>query len=459
MKIFNTYSRSLEDFKPLNKGRIRMFVCGPTVYDFIHVGNARTFIIFDSFSKYLSELGYEVFYLQNITDVDDKIINRAKDLGIKPEDLSDRFYREFRKDMKSLRIDSVSLYAKATLYIKEIIDQIKALYEKGFAYESDDGIYFSVRKFQDYGKLSGQDMKQIRHGVRIETRDSKREPEDFVLWKKYKEGEPFWDSPWGPGRPGWHIEDTAITYTFFGEEYDIHGGAIDLIFPHHEAEIAQMRSITGKNFLSRYWVHSGLLRMGEEKMSKSLGNFVKVREALSVYSAEQIRYFLLNSKYSSDLLYSDDLMVSSNEALSRIQNAFTNLLNITSAKGNFTISSENEIEEFKKLLDNNFDTRSVFARLQEMVTEINRNANNISKDAARDILEIFYFIDRIFGIIKIDGSAFQAPNLIEAVIRLREDFRNERDFNHSDRIRMILEQSGIKVEDSGSGVKWRIEKK
>ncbi|MGC8506262.1 MAG: cysteine--tRNA ligase [Thermoplasmata archaeon] len=456
MRIFNTYSRSLEDLEPLNRGRIRMFVCGPTVYDYIHVGNARTFIIFDSFAKYLSELGYEVFYLQNITDVDDKIINRARELDMNPEDLSEKFYREFRRDMRSLRVDSVSLYAKATLYIDEIIGQISALLEKGFAYESDDGVYFSVRKFRDFGKLSGQDMSQIRHGVRIDLNENKRDPEDFVLWKKHREGEPYWDSPWGPGRPGWHIEDTAITSSFFGDEYDIHGGAVDLIFPHHEAEIAQMRSISGKEFLSRYWIHSGLLRMGEEKMSKSLGNFVKVREALSKYTGEQLRFFLLNSRYSSDLLYSDELIASSNEALSRIQNAYTNLLNITAADGTFTIDSRREIDNFKAMLDSNFDTRSVFARLLEIVTEINRNTVSISRGSADEILLIFDFIDRIFGILRKDESEYHVSRLIESIISMRQEFRKEKDFRHSDMIRKILEDSGIRIEDSGKEVRWRI---
>lgn len=457
MKIFNTYSRSLEEFKPLNAGRIRMFVCGPTVYDFIHVGNARTFIIFDSFAKYLEESGFEVFYLQNITDIDDKIINRAREIGIEPEELSDRFYREFRKDMTALRVDSISLYAKSTLYIKEIISQIEVLYRKGFAYDSDDGIYFSVKKFSDFGKLSGQDMSQIRHGVRIDLSESKKDPEDFVLWKKHREGEPYWDSPWGPGRPGWHIEDTAITSSLFGDEYDIHGGAVDLIFPHHEAEIAQMRSISGKKFLSHYWMHSGLLKMGSEKMSKSLGNFVKVREALTRYTGEQLRFFFLNSKYSSDLAYSDELMISSNEALSRIQNAFMNLRNISSDTGSFKLDSKKMIAEFRNLLDNNFDTRSVFSLLMEKVTEINRNIGDISRESAKDILEIFHFIDRIFAILKTDESEYHISKLIESIIELRQTFRKEKDFQHSDMIRKMLKESGIHIEDSGDSVRWRIE--
>ncbi|MBA3044578.1 cysteine--tRNA ligase, partial [archaeon] len=289
LKIYNTLTRQKEEFVPIHGNRVNMFVCGPTVYDYSHLGHARTYIVFDVIARYLRYHGYSVFYLMNITDIDDKMIKRANENRIPVKELADRFTKAFNEDMKRLNVTSVNLYAKATEYLNEIINQINILIEKGFAYEVDGDVYFAVRKFRDFGKLSKQSLDELKAGARIEVDEKKRNPEDFVLWKKQKPDEPFWASPWGNGRPGWHVEDTAITTTYFGDKYDLHGGGLDLIFPHHESEIAIAESVTGEKPFVKYWVHSGFLTLDKEKMSKSLGNFFTIREVLEKYEPEVIR--------------------------------------------------------------------------------------------------------------------------------------------------------------------------
>jgi cysteinyl-tRNA synthetase (EC 6.1.1.16) len=293
MQIFDTLSRDFKELKTVNGKRLNVFVCGPTVYDKPHLGHARTYIFFDIFIRYLRYKGLRPFYLMNITDIDDKIINKANSENVPYNEISRRYSTEFFKIMKALRNESVNYYAFATDFINEIISQIERLMEKGYAYETSDGVYYSVEKFQDYGKLSHQDITQLKAGARVETNENKKNPLDFALWKKRKPNEPYWNSPWGEGRPGWHIEDTAITERFFGYHYDLHGGGIDLVFPHHEAEIAQMEAISGKPPLVDYWVHTGHLSVENVKMSKSLGNFITVEEILKSYWPESVRLMFI----------------------------------------------------------------------------------------------------------------------------------------------------------------------
>ncbi len=455
MKIYNTLTRTVEEIVPQRQGRIRLFVCGPTVYNYIHLGNARTFVLFDSLAKYLSFSGFEVFYLQNITDIDDKTLRVASESGVPWTEVSQKFYEEYRKDMEALGANSVNVYAKATLYIEEIKSQIRRLLKKGFAYETSDGVYFHVEKFRDMGALSGQKLDKVVPGSRVSPSEQKLNPSDFVLWKKQKPGEPAWDSPWGYGRPGWHIEDTAITESFFGKSYDIHGGAKDLMFPHHEAEIGQMRSISGKKYLAKYWIHGGYLNFGGDKMSKSTGNFILLREALRKYSRQQIRFFLLNANYSSDLLYTEDLFKASCEALDRIQTAYEMLHGVEGQSGSEDFDPGIYLSRIRSSLDNNFDTRSAFAYLQELSSMIFRSGGKLSPEIAARARETYMFVDRIFGILKNDAVGSDVSRAIQGIINLREEFRKKRDFATSDMIRKILEESGVRIEDEASGTKWR----
>jgi cysteinyl-tRNA synthetase len=456
VNIYNTLTRRLEEIVPMKRGRIRLFVCGPTVFNFIHLGNARTFVLFDSLAKYLTASGYEVFYLQNITDIDDKTLKVAAQTGVPWQDVSSRFFEEYLRDMKALGVDSVNVYAKATLYMDEIRSQIRRLMNRGYAYETQDGVYFHVEKFRDMGELSGQKLDKVVPGSRVVPSEQKINPVDFVLWKKHKAGEPSWDSPWGPGRPGWHIEDTAITESFFGSMYDIHGGGKDLVFPHHEAEIGQMRAISGKKHLARYWIHGGYLNMGADKMSKSAGNFIMLREALKKYTRQQIRFFLLNANYASDLLYTEELFKASCEALDRIQHAYDMALENVDRRESNTLSTGYYLSRIKGHLDNNFDTRSVFATLLEMSSEIFRTGGRLQGDSASGAIETFQYVDNILGILAQGSAASDTGRIIEGILRLREEFRRRKDFSTSDMIRRILEDSGVRIEDDASGTKWKI---
>ncbi|HIP89105.1 MAG TPA: cysteine--tRNA ligase, partial [Thermococcus paralvinellae] len=296
MKIYNTLTKQKEEFKPLKEGEVRMYVCGPTVYDYTHLGHARTYIAFDVIRRYLEHRGYTVLMVMNFTDIDDKIIRRAQETGEDPKELAEKFLKYFLEDMKALKVKPADIYPRVTEHIQDIIKFVEKLEEKGYAYEGSDGVYFEVQKFKDYGKLSGIKLEELRKGARVEPGEGKRNPEDFALWKKAKPGEPKWDSPWGEGRPGWHIECSTMSTKYLGEQFDIHGGGNDLIFPHHENEIAQTEACTGKRWV-RYWLHTGFVMVKGEKMSKSLGNFVTIRELLQRYSPEVIRFFVLQKHY------------------------------------------------------------------------------------------------------------------------------------------------------------------
>lgn len=452
MLAYDTLSRSERNLELNPESVVRVFVCGPTVQDSFHIGHARTYAFFDSVVKYLRGKGYSVFYLQNITDIDDKIINRAKEEKVPYEVISKRYTEEYFDLMKALKIDGVNFYAMATLHIPEIITQIQALIEKGFAYETSDGVYYRVTKFPDYGRLSGQDLEALRAGARVESSEEKQDPRDFVIWKKMKPGEPYWESPWGKGRPGWHIEDTAITEKYFGPTYDIHGAGTDLIFPHHEAEIALERSISGEPYLARYWIHSAMVNVNEEKMSKSLKNYVTIRSVLEDYLPEELRYALLNANYRSSVNFTPDLM---NEARSNVGtiNTIYRKLKLKQPSG-VQVKLNPVILKLTEIMDNNFDFRLLFRDLLEHIGKWNSQIEGLPTGEISIAVDTIEWVDSFTGIIppKRDDSA--VDRLIALFLKLRREMRERKDFAGADEIRKNLREMGITIEDRGEETIW-----
>jgi cysteinyl-tRNA synthetase len=468
LKVFNTLTRKKEVFKPMKGKEVKMFVCGPTVYDFSHLGHAKTYIQFDVIVRYLRYKGYNVFYLQNITDLDDKIIERAQREGLTPEALARKFEEEFYKDMKALGISSVTKYARATDYIKEIISQVERLMKKGYAYEIEDGIYFDLSKFKEYGKLSGRTTLEAEDSVsRIDESVNKRNKGDFCLWKKSKPNEPKWPSPWFEGRPGWHIEDTAITEAHFGPQYDIHGGARDLIFPHHEAEIAQMESISGKKPFVKYWLHTGFLTVEGRKMAKSLGNFVTIRDALKKYDAETLRVFFVSSHYRSGIDYSEKSLEQAKINLEKLYNTLENLQEakkrkeLTKEEKDFKLFIKECKKKFENFMDDDFNTPKALSCLYELSSKTNalldKQKGEINKRLAEDIIKTFRELGYIFGILQKEvKKEKKLPKEAEELIQKREEARKKGDYKTSDEIRKKLrEEFGIILEDTPKGVKWK----
>ena len=390
INIYNTMTREKEELKVKNN-KIKLFVCGPTVYDYSHIGHARTYISFDVIVRYLKHEGYSVFYLQNITDIDDKIIKRAKERGEDPLELSHRFEKEYLNDMKKLNVNNVNFYARATEHMDEIINQVQTLIDKGYAYDTESGVYFDVSAYEDFGKLSNRNLDDLQDNARVQTDSNKRDPKDFALWKKQDE-EPYWESPWGNGRPGWHIEDTAITEAYFGPQYDVHGGGLDLIFPHHDAEIAQMEAASGKKPLVQYWMHTGFLNVRGEKMSKSLGNFITIKELLEMFSPEVYRFFVLSTHYRSPIDFSEEILKQAENSLNRIQNTGKNVLekygedDLPAEDKVDVLSMVNEFKnEFFDAMDNDFNTPIALSSLFDFTHKLNKslNDNAISKDSLK----------------------------------------------------------------------------
>ena len=452
MKIYDTMQKKVVPFR-LNKNRIvKMYVCGPTVYDSPHIGHAKTYIFFDALAKYLRAQGFQVFYVQNITDLDDKIITKAAQENLPTEIISKRYLMDYLKIMKSLKIDSVNLYVPATMEFRKIISQIKTLLRKGYAYETDDGVYFSVSRFPDYGKLSGQDLNSLRSGSRIDINENKRDPRDFVIWKKMKPGEPYWDSPWGKGRPGWHIEDTAITDAFLGKTYDIHGGGSDLIFPHHEAEIAIERSVSGRKILSRYWIHTGMLNIEGEKMSKSLHNYVTIDEVLKDFTPEDLRYALLNCQFNTQLSFSGELMEESRKnvnALSSIYNKLKQKAGDENMESDYSI-----INSLDSFLEYNFDFRGMFSKLMSYVSEWNKNLDAMDSREASLSLSALKWVNQFTGVIREGENSARSDDLIRLLLSARKSLRTAKDFSSSDAIRSGLRKLGVHIEDQGSETIW-----
>jgi cysteinyl-tRNA synthetase len=466
MRIYNTLTRELEDFIPKKKNRISMFVCGPTVYDYAHVGHARLCIIFDIIAKYLRYKGYSVFYVMNITDVDDKIIERAREQKENPVVVARKFENLFLEDMECLFVNSVNFYPRATDFMPEIINQITLLMQKGYAYETETGVYYDISKFQQYGKLSHQSVDDLNKH-RIEPDRTKRNLADFALWKKVRNPDELsWDSPWGRGRPGWHIEDTAMTVNILGPTYDVHGGAIELVFPHHEAEIAQAEAATGIKPLVNYWIHAGLVNVRGEKMSKSLKNFITIREALSKTRPEVLRFLFASSHYRSPVDFDLNALAAAANGVISINNA---LNAITSSKVRERSTQEDrEIvmrsdlvkQKFMEAMENDFNTPLAISALFGLVNYINKyisENDEIQSSTKEHIINIFKELGGIFGIIKSSQlENEQIEKLAELILEIRDRARQNKDWVLADEIRKKLADIGIIVEDTSSGRKWRL---
>ena len=458
MKIFNTLSGKKDEFKPLKGKKVNIFVCGSTVYDYSHIGHARTYIIFDAFVKYLRAKGFDVFYLQNVTDIDDKIIARAREKGVSPKDLAMAFEKEYLDCMKQLGVDGVSKYARATDYIKEIISQVQRLQEKGFAYEIEaDGIYYNIGKFKNYGKLAGRTVLDAEDSVsRIDYSKDKKNRGDFCLWK-FSSGpdEPSWKAPFGAGRPGWHIEDTAITEKFFGPQYDIHGAARDLIFPHHEAEIAQMEAVSGKSPLAKYWMHGGFLTVNGQKMGKSLGNFILLSDLLKRCPANYLRFFVVKNLWRSPIDYSESVMIEVKSAIDKIEEFLRKIKAVKTVKAPKETGSEiKKLKEgFYLELEDDFNTPKAFAVMFDFINKANilLDKNLISKKQAGDIYKFFQEMNKIFGIINFKKVNKTIPAEVKKLAKERETYRKNKEWQKADEARMQIEKQGFIVQDSENG--------
>ncbi len=456
IKIYNTLSRKKEELKPLNPKKVTMFVCGPTVYDYTHIGHAKTYIQFDVIAKYLKYRKIPLFYLQNITDIDDKIIKKAEDRGQTSKELAEFFERAYYEDMKTLKVTSVDKYARATDYIDAIISQVKRLIEKKYAYETSDGIYYEIKKFKDYGKLSHQPLDKIIAGHRVIINEDKKNPEDFVLWKKQKPGEPAWESPWGPGRPGWHIEDTAITETEFGQQYDLHGGGLDLIFPHHEAEIAQIEAISGKKPFVKYWMHTGFVNIDKVKMSKSLKNFISIRDALKKWSPEAIRFFMISTHYRSPINFTEQSMNQAQENIDKITN-FMEKLNFSmkgtnnESKKEFIQKIDDYKQKFIESMDDDFNTSAAMAEFMAIIKETHKyiDSGKYSRKNLEKVKTILEEIDNVFGIIP--KIKVEIPKEVQTLTEQREQARKNKDWETADKLRVQINKKGYEIQDSEKG--------
>jgi cysteinyl-tRNA synthetase len=457
LKIYNTLSRKKEDFRPRDDKKVNLFVCGPTVYDYSHIGHARTYVAFDVVAKYLKYNGFKVTYLQNITDIDDKIIQRAGERGVKPAELAKKFEEAYLKDMKALQVDSVSRYARATEHIKEIISQVERLMDQGYAYQLDDGIYYDISKFKNYGKLSRRTISQGEDAVsRIDESKEKRNRGDFCLWKFSKADGPSWPSPWGQGRPGWHIEDTAITEKFFGPQYDIHGGARDLIFPHHEAEISQMEAISGKSPLVKYWIHSGFLTVEGQKMSKSLGNFVTIGDFLKKNSARLLRLLVVKTHYRSPIDYSEKMVLQTKKELARIDEFTDKIKDLKNKdKGSISALIKQTATDFENAVDDDFNTPKAVASVFNLINKSNAliSKNKLSEKDAKSILDFLQKIDTIFDFIFAKETKEKVPEEVAKLAKEREKSRQAGKWQDSDRLRDEIKKLGYTVEDTKDGPK------
>ena len=467
MKIFNTLTRRKEEFVPLEEGKVKMYVCGPTVYNLIHIGNTRPMIIFDTVRRYMEYKGYEVNYVSNFTDVDDKIIKKAIEEGVSAEEISTRYIKECKKDMADMNVKPATTAPQATQEIQGMIDMIQTLIDKGYAYPAADGtVYFRVKKFKDYGKLSHKNLDDLQSGFRslkVSGEDQKEDPLDVVLWKPKKEGEPSWPSPWCDGRPGWHIECSVMSKKYLGEEIDIHAGGEDLIFPHHENEIAQSECCNGKIF-ARYWMHNGFLNIDNRKMSKSLGNFRTVRQIGEQYDLQVLRFFMLNAHYRSPLNFSADLMEAAKNSLERILEAAGKLSdrkdngaaeNITEEELALLKEAEGFVTKFEAAMDDDFNTADALAAIFELVKFANTNVDeNSSKEFAGGLYEELFKLSDVLGL-KIEKKEEILDKEIENLIQERQAARKAKDFKRADEIRDELLKKGIILKDTREGVKWQ----
>ncbi|OUP85433.1 cysteine--tRNA ligase [Lachnoclostridium sp. An169] len=466
MKIYNTMSKKKEEFVPLEEGKVKMYVCGPTVYNLIHIGNARPMIVFDTVRRYFEYKGYDVNFVSNFTDVDDKIIKKANEEGVSADEISKRYIAECKKDMEGMNIEPATKNPLATEEIGGMIEMIKTLIDKGYAYEKNGTVYYRTRKFKDYGKLSHKNLDDLQSGGRtllVTGEDEKEDPLDFVLWKPKKEGEPAWQSPWSEGRPGWHIECSEMSKKYLGEQIDIHAGGEDLIFPHHENEIAQSEAANGKEF-AKYWMHNGFLNIDNRKMSKSLGNFFTVREISEKYDLQVLRFFMLSAHYRSPLNFSAELMEAAKSGLERIVTAAENLKFLLGNAGTDSLTEEEKenLEKaaaftgsFEKAMEDDFNTADAIAAVFDLVKFINTTAGS---DSSKGYLNALYAqmkkLTDVLGII-IERKEEILDADIEALIEERQAARKAKDFATADRIRDELLEKGIILEDTREGVKWK----
>ena len=466
MKIYNTLTKKKEEFVPIEPGKVRMYVCGPTVYNFIHIGNARPMIVFDTVRRYMEHKGYEVNYVSNFTDVDDKIIKKAVEEGVDANVISERYIAECKKDMASLNVRPATTHPQATQEICGMEEMIRTLIEKGYAYVVSDGtVYYRTRKFADYGKLSHKNLDDLEAGHRSikVVGDEKEDDFDFVLWKPKKDGEPYWESPWCDGRPGWHIECSVMAKHYLGDEIDIHAGGEDLIFPHHENEIAQSEAANGVEF-SKYWMHNGFLNIDNKKMSKSLGNFFTVREIGEKYDLQVLRFFMLQAHYRSPLNFSAELMEAAKNGLERIRTAASNLQFLADhAEAEAFLDGEeaklaeakNYVDKFKAAMEDDFNTADAISSIFELVKYANQNADGSSSKAyVQALLDELKTLCDVLGII-VETKEEMLDSDIEAMIEERQQARKNRDFARADAIRDKLLAKGIVLEDTREGVKWK----
>ena len=466
MKVYNTITKKKEPFIPLEEGKVKMYVCGPTVYNFIHIGNARPMIVFDTVRRYMEHKGYEVNYVSNFTDVDDKIIKKAIEEGVSAQEIFQRYIAECKKDMEMMNVKPATTHPLATQEIGGMLEMIQKLIDKGYAYAVNGTVYFRTRKFAEYGKLSHKNLDDLRSGNRsllVSGEDEKEDPLDFVLWKPKKEGEPAWESPWSEGRPGWHIECSVMSKKYLGEQIDIHAGGEDLVFPHHENEIAQSEACNGKEF-SRYWMHNAFLNIDNRKMSKSLGNFFTVREISEKYDLQVLRFFMLSAHYRSPLNFSAEQMESSKNSLERIVTAAENLKHLLGGapEGSMTESetahyeaSEEYVKKFDEAMDDDFNTADAIAAVFELVKYLNTHTSGENtKDYLEKCLDRLKTLCDILGLV-VEKKAELLDADIEVLIEERQAARKAKNFARADEIRALLLEKGIVLEDTREGVKWK----
>lgn len=480
LKIYNTLSKSEEVFEPLDPPTVKMYVCGPTVYDLSHLGHARTYIAFDVIRRYLEFLGYSVIYVVNITDVEDKIIKRAQEKGVSPFEIAEEYAKEYFKDIEALQIKKADINPKVTEHISDIIEVVQGLIDKGYAYVADGDVYFDVLKFHDYGKLSHQSLEELKAGARVEVSEKKKHPADFALWKKSKEGEPSWDSPWGPGRPGWHIECSVMSMKYLGEQLDIHGGGQDLIFPHHENEIAQSEAYTGKKPFAKYWMHTGLVMVRGERMGKSLGNFVTIKELLERFNAEAIRFFVLSTHYRSLIDFTWERIEQANSSLERLYNTIENIevalresdINYAYDLGGLDLDFYRNLirdeRKFFEAMNSDFNTPLAISSLFELSSHVNsylRNINKPNRVLLSRAYKFFMKVGEIFGLFsrfKVKPEKKEEYDLIGKLVTLIIDIRSEarrrKDWETADKIREKLRELGIFLEDKKEKTIWKLKR-
>lgn len=467
MKLYNTLTRKKEEFIPITPGEVKMYVCGPTVYNFFHIGNGRTFIVFDTIRRYLEYRGYKVKFVQNFTDIDDKMINKANEEGTTVKNIGDKYISEYYTDADALNIERATINPRATEFIDDIIDFVSKLIEKGYAYEVDGDVYFSTKKFEEYGKLSGQSLEDLQMGASNRTSSAaderKKDPMDFAIWKSQKPGEPAWDCPWGKGRPGWHIECSCMAKKLLGETIDIHAGGMDLAFPHHENEVAQSEALTGKTF-ANYWLHSAYVNVNNQKMSKSLNNFFTARDILKEYDADVIRFFMMSAHYRIQINFSKELLDSAKASMDRLYNAVSNLENLIGEVSKEEMNEEEKSyldsldkyrEKYIQKMDDDFNTADALTVLFELSKDINTNITvNSSKELATKALELVRELGGPLGILQ-KSTKGDLESEIEELIEQRQNARKNRDFALADKIRDDLKARGIVLEDTPQGVRWK----